>query len=131
MKSRIYCLMWSGNPLTPQIYEALFINALDMWQNGKHKQFIKAPKYDGVIETNLETIDYLGEAAISFEAMVSNQEWEGTQVRFVVHVDALEKAEEFMWGGMMAISPEMDEPPPPPPPMNQQRSKYNINPSMN
>jgi len=121
--------MWSGNPLTQQMCEALFVNALDMWQEGNHQQFLKAPQYDGVIKSELEPIEYLGEPAIPFEAMVASKEWEGTQVKFVVHVDALEKAEEGMWEAMkMAVSEAPNAPPPPP---SRPRSQYDVPFSMN
>jgi hypothetical protein len=87
-----------------------------MWQEGNCRQPIRTRKYDGIIESDLETIEYFGEPAISFEAMVAFDKWEGTQVKFVVHLDALKNAEMMM--GMM-VSAEVSSSPPPPPPMSR------------
>lgn len=125
MEARIYCMMWSGVPLTPQLSEALFVNALDMWQEGNCRQPIRTSKYDGVIESELEVIEYFGEPAISFEAMVTFDKWEGTQVQFVVHLDALKSAPQRFMG---MISEKASLLPPPPPPM---RPKSRYDPSMN
>lgn len=127
MEPKIYCLMWSGNPLTPQMCETLFVSALDMWDNGNCHQFLKAPKYEGVIESNFEIIDHLGEPAIYFEAMIASQEWEGTQVHFMVHLEALKEANKGIWEGMKeAVSNETSSTP-----TQRRRRYYNVTPSMN
>jgi len=110
--------------------EALFFNALTMWKEGNGRQFIHGSDYDGIIESGLEAIEYLGEEAIPFEAMVSSQDWEGTQVKFVVHVDALKKAtDDAMWESMKVVMHSEDAPEPPP--VHRSRSQYNTPFSMN
>ena len=97
-----------------------------MWKEGSSRQFIHGSDYDGIIESKLETIEYLGEEAIPFEAMVSSQDWEGTQVQFVVHVYALEKATDILESMEIVHAKEMSAPSP-----TQPRSLYNVPFSMN
>ncbi len=98
MEGKIFCLMATGKPLTPAAHEALLINAVDMWYESRTLRRIKSRGYDGVIETNLEVIDYLGVPAVVFEANIATDKWGATDVRFVVRVDDLEGVEQSQWG---------------------------------
>jgi len=90
--------MTAGKPLTPAANDALLINAVDMWDEGRRKQLIRSRGYDGVIHSNLEVIDYLGVPAVIFEAMVATPEWGATEVRYAVRVDDLDGIELGSWG---------------------------------
>jgi hypothetical protein len=100
MEGKIYCLLTTGKPLTRAAQDALLLNALDMWDEKRHQQQIKSRGYDGVINSDLEVIDYLGVPSVIFEAMVATDKWGATDVRFCVRIDDLEGVELGTWGSI-------------------------------
>ena len=94
---KIYCMMNSGKQLTKALADALLFNAYDMFDENRHTQRIKSRKYDGVIESNLEVIEYLGVPSVVFDAIVSTDMFEGNEVKFVVRVDDLDGVELGEW----------------------------------
>jgi len=94
---KMYCMMNSGKPLTKMLADVLLYNAYDMFQEGRHTQRIKSRQYDGVIESNLEVVDYSGVPSVQFEALVSTELWESNTIRFVIRTDDLDGLEQAEW----------------------------------
>lgn len=94
---KIMCLMTAGAPLTKQIADVLLLNAVDMWDEKRHTQMVKAQSYDGLIKTDLKVFEYFGVPAIIFEAIVSTEMFRSTEVRYVVRVDDLEHMDPEEW----------------------------------
>jgi len=113
MHGQIYCLMNSGKPITKMLSDALLLNACDMFSEGRRVQRIKSPRYDGVIESNLEVIEYVGVPSVSFEAIVDTDKWEAVTIKFIVRVDDIDRIEmnQGQWAELMmgSIIPEGQE----------------------
>lgn len=93
----LYCLMNSGKPLTETICDALLYNAYDMYQEKRNVQRIKSRTYDGMIETDLEVVDFSGMAVVSFLANISTDQYEHNEVRFVVRLEDFDGIPEGEW----------------------------------
>lgn len=97
--------MRMGKPISPPVADALLFNAIDMYEGARRVQRIKSRSYDGVIESNLEVIDYLGVPSIMFEALIGTDQWESVDVQFIVRVDDLTDVELGQWAlGRIVIS---------------------------
>ena len=95
---KVFCMMNSGGkPMTKQLADALLFNAYDMFQEGTKTQRIKARKYDGVIESTLEVLDFNGVPSVSFEANISTDKWESNTISFIIRVDDLDGLEKSEW----------------------------------
>jgi len=112
----MYCMMNSGKPLTKMLADALLFNAYDMYHEGRRVQRIKARRYDGVIESNLEVCWFAESPVVMFEANVSTSMWENNTVQFVVKIEDLEGLEEGEWMQLvtrvMGMSMSFDDLPP-------------------
>lgn len=94
---KMFCLMNSGKPITRQLADALLLNAIDMFDENRRVQRIKARKYDGVIESNLEVFEFSGIPSVQFEALVATERFESITIRFIVRVDDLDGVELGEW----------------------------------
>jgi len=131
----VYCLMSVGGTITPQVSEVLLLNAVDMWDLRRLKQPIRARSYEGIIETDLEIIEFQGVPAVEFHAMVTIRGvpvvTQVTQANFLLRVDDLEGVELAQLGRLEAKvmgDPDMPFPFPPAPfPWNLPDPKENNN----
>ena len=90
--------MCSGKPLTQEIVDVLFENAHDMIDCRNRKQLIQyGHKYDGVIESNLEPIDFNGFEVISFQAELVFQPVGYTKVDYGIRTTDLENMQKAQW----------------------------------
>lgn len=93
-----FCFMISGKPLTEQIREVLFDNAHEMIQAGDEHQLIQyGDKYDGIIKTDLEVINFCGAQIVHFEAELVYQPYGYTKVKYAIRINDLEKIHEAGW----------------------------------
>lgn len=119
---KVYCLMNSGGqPLTQQVSDVLLLNAIDMWDMRRTYQPIRARSYEGIIETDLEVIDFQEVPVVEFKAMVTMRGvpmvTDVTEVRYLLRVDDLDGIEIGEWGRLRAqVMGDPDMPPPFPPP---------------
>lgn len=97
-------MMRMGKPLDKPVADALLFNAIDMYENSRRVQRIKSRRYDGVIESSLEVIDYLGVPAILFEALLGTDMWESVDASFIIRVDDLTDVELGAWTRMVPFS---------------------------
>jgi len=102
-------MMNSGKPLTKMLADVLLFNACDMWHEGRKSQRVKSRKYDGVIESDLEIVEYAGFPAVQFEALISTEQWDGNAVRFIVRVDDMDGIEQGEWTQLNIDSVSFDE----------------------
>jgi hypothetical protein len=101
--------MRTGKPLDKPVADALLFNAIDMYENNRRVQRIKSRRYDGVIESSLEVIDYLGVPSVVFEALVGTDMWESVDATFIIRVDDLTDVEVGSWARMVPFSPTGEE----------------------
>lgn len=84
----LYCLMNAGGlKMTPMLADVLLTNAIDMYSERRRRQRVKGPKYDGVIESDLQVIEYIGMQCVTFTALLGCDMWEAGEIRFLVRVD--------------------------------------------
>jgi hypothetical protein len=86
---KINCLMNAGKPLRRDHADVLLFNAVDMFEQRRKMQRIKSRNYDGMIESNLEVIDYMGEPVVAFVSYIETERWQTNIVDFVVRVEDL------------------------------------------
>jgi len=97
-------MMNSGKPLTKMLADVLLFNACDMWHEGRKVQRVKSRQYDGVIESNLKTLEHVGFPVVQFEALISTEQWEGNTVKFVVRVDDMDGIEQGEWAQLEMVA---------------------------
>jgi hypothetical protein len=119
---KVYCLMNSGGPLTQQVSDVLLLNAIDMWDMRRTYQPIRARSYEGIIETDLEVIDFQEVPVVEFKATVTlrgvSMVTDVTEVRYLLRVDDLDGIEVGDWGRLQAqVMGDPDMPMPFPPPL--------------
>jgi hypothetical protein len=104
MTGKIYCMLWTGKPITPPIADALLLNAIDMYEHNHQTQRIKNRQYDGIIQSNLEPINYHGVPAIQFQALIGTDQWEAIQAHYIVRIDDLTNIELGQWTNPLQIT---------------------------
>jgi hypothetical protein len=119
---KVYCLMSAGGPITQQVNDVLLLNAIDMWDQRLVRQPIRARSYEGIIETDLEVIDFQDVPVVQFEAKVTIRDVPMvtgvTEVRYLLRVDDLDGIEIGEWGRLQArVMGDPDMPMPFPPPL--------------
>jgi hypothetical protein len=88
---QMYCLMQGDKPMTETVRDALLVNAYDMYQDKKRTRRIRSKTYDGVLETNLKPVFFVGMTGLVFDALVKTESAGGeTTVRFFVRTSDLE-----------------------------------------
>lgn len=90
MKCSIFCILFSGAPLTEKVSEVLFVNAHDMVAERTTKRRVKGRDYDGVITTNLESISAFGTTGVAFHAQIALGN-RVTTVEYLVRVGDLDR----------------------------------------
>jgi len=111
---KVMCVMKAGAPLTQQSTDALLINAIDMWDEGRRTQEIRTRSYHGIIQSNLEVTETFGVPAVAFEAVIGTPDFRSTEVHFVIRVDDLEHMNPEEWNRIMIRLGLLPFPPPPP-----------------
>jgi hypothetical protein len=101
---KIFCMMNSGKPLTKMLADVLLFNACDMYYEGRKVQRVKSRKYDGVIESNLEVVEYEEVPSVQFEALISTEKWESNTVKFIIRVDDMDGIEQAEWEQMAIMN---------------------------
>jgi hypothetical protein len=81
---KVHCMMSSGKPITRHHADVLLLNAVDMFEEGRKLQRIKSRNYDGMIESNLEVINYLGVPSVEFTSYIETERWQTTFVDFII-----------------------------------------------
>lgn len=85
---KILCYMLSGKPLTEEICDVLYENAQEMIFYRQRRQAIQCgTKYDGIIESTLEVIEFNGIEVVSFEAELVFQPAGYTKVKYGVRTN--------------------------------------------
>lgn len=87
---KIHCMMRSGKPLSRHHADVLLLNAVDMFEEGRKLQRIKSRDYDGMIESHLKVIEYLGVQCIEFHAWIETERWQTTMIDFIIRVEDLD-----------------------------------------
>ena len=101
---KVFCLMNSGKPLTEEVADVLLFNAYDMFYAGRDRQRVKGRRYDGVIETNLESLTYVGMSCMEFQAEIAIDNVGMTKVRFLVRTSDLNGLEQGEWAQLVAVA---------------------------
>ena len=110
---KVMCMMKAGAPLTQQSHDALLINAIDMWEEGRRSQEIRSQSYHGVIHSNLEVTETFGVPAVAFEAVIGTPDFRSTEVHFIIRVDDLDHMNPEEWSRIMVKSGMIPFPMPP------------------
>ena len=97
---KIFCFMSSGKNLTEEICDVLFENAHEMIHYGRRTwPFACGTKYDGMIESDLEPVDFPGGfEIIAFTAELVFKPVGYTKVRFGIRATDLEHMSQARWG---------------------------------
>ncbi len=83
-KLKVYCLLTTGEPLTPETSRLLFCTAQELIRNGKRKKKIKSSDCEGVISTRFK-FEYLNSWVMGIQFLAELETDTGmTKVTYIV-----------------------------------------------
>ena len=86
---RLFCLLQSGKPLTKGTYDALVSAAVRMARHGRRKLFIRSKDSDGLLETDLEPVEWCDMYGMNFTVNLMTPQGY-TKVTFFIRIDDLD-----------------------------------------
>lgn len=108
MGSGIWCIMFTGRPITDDIRDALFIQAYLMLRTSTRSKRFKSREYncEGVVTTEFERYAHVGTSGYLFDAIVECEAGE-LKVQYLLRDQDLRQLEEEE-GNVAWMSPDED-----------------------